>query len=345
MIGPMRIAEIAPPWFSVPPTGYGGIEWVVSLVADGLAERGHDVTLYASGGTVTKARLVSAFEEPPGGAHLGEIFYEAVHAVSAYRDLDQYDIIHDHCGVIGPSIGTFASRPVVHTLHGPFTEMAKRIYRLMSPPLHLVAISESQRAGCPDLNYAGTVYNGIDMARHPFRADKEDWLLFLGRVNREKGPELAVEVAARAGKKLRMAVKMSEAFEQEYWREIVEPRLTGSEDVIGEVMLSEKADLLGRARGVVFPIQWPEPFGLVMVEAMACGTPVIAFAKGAATELIVDGKTGFLVETVEEMVEAVHRLDEISPEECRAHVQANFSAERMVEGYEAVFRTILNQRA
>ncbi|HEX9695719.1 MAG TPA: glycosyltransferase family 4 protein [Actinomycetota bacterium] len=337
----MRIAQICPPWFSVPPTGYGGIEWVVALLADGLAERGHDVTLFASGGSTTKATLVSEFETPPGGAMLGQMWFEAVQAVSAYKHKDSFDVVHDHCGIIGPSIGAnIDGPPIVHTLHGPFTEQAKRYYRLTSPPLHLVAISEAQRAFCPDLNYAGTVHNGIDLAQYPMRVDKEDYLFFLGRINREKGPEIAVEIAARAGMKLKMAVKMSEPFEQEYWREVIEPRLTGNEEILGEVSVEEKAALLAGARATLFPIQWPEPFGLVMTESMACGTPVLAFPNGAAPEVIVDGVTGYLPETIDEMVACIERLDRIDPAACRAHVEKNFGAATMVAGYEQIFERL-----
>lgn len=339
----MKIAEIAPPWFAVPPAGYGGIEWVVALLADGLIERGHDVTLFASGGSITRAKLESAFENPPGGPNIGKAYYEIVHALTAYRRRDEFDVIHDHCGIIGPAIGAHIGRPVVHTLHGPFTEDAKHVYGLLSGPIHVVAISKAQRSFCPGLNYAGTVYNGIDLDRYPFRPKKEDFLLFLGRINREKGPEVAVEVAARAGMKLVMAVKRAEDFEKEYWREVVEPRLTGSEQIIGEISVEEKADLLGRARAVLFPIQWPEPFGLVMTEAMACGTPVVSFTLGAAPEVIAQGRTGFLVQTVDEMVAAVNRVDEIDPEACRAHVAERFSAGAMVAGYEEIFERLLGR--
>lgn len=339
----MRIAEIAPPWFSVPPAGYGGIEWVVALLADGLADLGHDVTLFASGGSVTKAKLHTVFDDPPGGPNIGKVYYDVVHALAAYQCRDEFDVIHDHSGIIGPCIGAHVEQPVVHTLHGPFTDEAKRIYRLLSPPLHVVAISEAQRAGCPELDYAATVYNGIDLARYPFRDTKEDYLLFLGRINREKGPEVAVEVAARAGMKLVMAVKMAEDQEKEYWRTVVEPRLTGSEEIIGEITVEEKADLLGRARAVLFSIQWPEPFGLVMTEAMACGTPVISFAYGAAPEVIADRRTGFLVGTVDEMVAAAGRVSEIDPAACRAHVAERFSAEVMVAGYEEIFERFLGE--
>ncbi len=338
----MRIAEIAPPWFAVPPAGYGGIEWVVSLLADGLVERGHDVTLYATGDSSTKAELISVFDEAPGGAAIGDVYMDVLHAVRAYVDADRFDLIHDHSGVIGPAIGSQCRVPVVHTLHGPFTDKAKAYYRMLSGRLRYVAISEAQRAFCPDLSYAATIHNGIDLTHYPYRERKEDFLLFLGRVNREKGPELAVDVAKRTGRHLVMAIKMAEEPEREYWREVVEPRLTGDEEIIGELTVEKKGDLLARAAAVLFPIQWPEPFGLVMAEAMACGTPVLAFAKGAAPEVIVDGETGFLVDTIDEMCDRVGRLDEISPETTRDHVQRNFSAEVMVRRYERVFAEILS---
>jgi glycosyltransferase involved in cell wall biosynthesis len=338
----MRIAQIAPPWFAVPPLRYGGIEWVVALLADGLSDRGHDVTLYASGGSVTRATLVTVFEEPPGGEAIGDIWHDVLHEGTAYRDAAAYDIIHDHSGLIGCAIGAHVGVPVVHMLHGPFTEQAKQVYRLLSGRIWYVAISEAQRAFCPDLSYAGTVHNGVDVSKYPFRAEKEDFLLFLGRINQEKGPELAVEVAHRTGRKLVMAVKMAESMEQKYWQDVVEPRLDGSEEIIGEITVDEKADLLARAATVLFPIQWPEPFGLVMTEAMASGTPVIAFRNGAAPEVIEDGKTGFLVDTLDEMCEAVERAREIDPRVARAHVEKHFSAEAMVDGYLRAFDRVLS---
>jgi glycosyltransferase involved in cell wall biosynthesis len=328
----------------VPPAGYGGIEWVVSLLADGLAERGHDVTLYASGGSITKADLVTFFEDPPGGAHIGDPWFDVMHAAAAYRDAHAFDVMHDHSGMIGPAIGASSGATVVHTLHGPFVEKAERFYRLVSGRIWLVAISEAQRAFAPDLSYAGTVYNGIDVSRFPFREQKDDYLLFLGRINREKGPEIAVEAAKKAGRRLVMCVKKAERHEQEYWDTHVMPRLSGDEEIIGEVSNEEKAELLSRASGVLFPIQWPEPFGLVMAEAMACGTPVISYALGAAPEVIADGRTGFLVDSFEQLVERIGHLREIAPRACRDHVVAKFSAETMVEGYERVYDDVLSGR-
>lgn len=341
----MRIAEIAPVWFAVPPTGYGGIELVVALLADGLVDRGHDVTLFASGGSLTKANLVSPLAEPPDPVLLGNVWFDAFHTLASFLDAREFDVIHDHSGIIGPALGAMlnGAPPVVHTLHGPWTDPAKRYYRLLDERVHLVAISESQRSNFDEIRYAATVYNGIELDAYPARldrADKDDFLIYLGRANPDKGPAEAVEIAKRAGKPMVMLVKKSEPFEQDYWRSDVAPHLTDDIDVRENVPHEEKADLLARARAMVFPIQWPEPFGLVMIEAMAAGTPVITSPLGAAPELVADGETGFLRSTLDEMVECIDRIDEIDPAACRARVETRFSADAMVEGYLRVFEGV-----
>lgn len=338
----MRIAQLAPPWFPVPPSGYGGIELVVSLLADGLADRGHDVTLFASGGSVTRARLETPMIDPPDPALLGNAWFDAFHAVSAYLHHGEFDVIHDHSGLVGPAIGALldGGPPVVHTLHGPWTGPSRLYYGLLQDRLHLVAISEAQRADNPDLRYAGTVHNGIALDRYRFQARKDRFLVYIGRANPDKGPALAVEVARRAGMPLAMIVKRNEPFERAYWDEMVAPQLNDEVEVYENVDHATKVDLLARATAMVFPIQWPEPFGLVMVEAMACGTPVIACPAGAAIELVEDGRTGFLRDSVDDLAEAVGRAGECSPEACRARVEHHFSAPAMVEGYERIFERI-----
>jgi glycosyltransferase involved in cell wall biosynthesis len=342
----LRIAEIAPPWVSVPPPSYGGIEMVVSLVADGLVDRGHDVTLFASGGSSTKGTLVSPLEKTPDLADMGlSVTDDTIHTLSAYLHADEFDVIHDHSGW-GPAYGALlrGSPPVVRTLHGPWSTDARRFHAALAGLVHLVAISESQKSLNTDLSYAGVVYNGIDLDVYPYREDKEDFLLFLGRCNPEKGPEVAVDVAKKAGKHLKMVVKRAEPAEIRYWERMVEPRLTGDEDITFDVSHAEKVDLLSRAQATLCTIQWPEPFGLVMVESMACGTPVIVPPMGAAPELVVDGETGFVRSDVDEMVETVARLGEISPAACRARVTDNFTADVMVSGYEKVFDQVLSGR-
>lgn len=341
----MRIAEIAPVWFSVPPKGYGGIELVVSLLADGLADRGHDVTLFASGGSTTRARLVSPLEHPPDPALLGNVWYDAYHTLASFLRADEFDVIHDHSGIIGPALGALLpdGPPVVHTLHGPWTEPAKRYYELVHDKVHLVSISKAQRADFDTIRYAGTVYNGIGLDGYPFdvtdMSEKEDFLVYLGRSNPDKGPGLAVEIAKRVGKPMVMMVKKSEPFERDYWDNVVAPQLTDDIEVRENVGHDEKVEVLSRAKAMVFPIRWSEPFGLVMVEAMACGTPVITAPLGAAPELVVDGETGFLRESIDEMAECVGMVGEISPKACRRRVEEHFSAEAMVDGYLEVFET------
>jgi len=338
----MRIALIAPPWYPVPPTGYGGIEWVVALLADGLTDRGHDVTLFAPSGSTTRARLVSPLGESPPPESIGNPWYEASHAVSAYEHGDEFDLLHDHTGPVGVSIGALTECPIVHTLHGPFTPEALMLYGRIARHLWFVAISESQRSlGPPDLRWAGVVYNGIATERYPYREDKEDFLFFLGRADEEKAPDLAVEAARRAGRRLVMCATRKNERERSYWAERVEPLLGDDVEVYGECSHEQKADLLARATALLFPIQWPEPFGLVMTEAMACGTPVVAWHNGAVPEVIDDGVTGFVVESMDELVRAIGRVGELDPRAARARVEERFSAAAMVTGYERAYERVL----
>lgn len=339
----MRIAEIAPPWFPVPPPGYGGIELVVALLADGLAERSHDVTLFASGGSQTKAELVSPLQDPPDPALLGNTWFEAYHALSAYLDADRFDVIHDHSGLVGPALGALQAGqpPVVHTLHGPWTEPARRLYGLLHERIHLVAISQAQQSDNTDLRYAAVVHNGIDLAAYPFVEDKDDFLVYIGRATPDKGPAEALEVAKRAQLPLAMIMKKNEPAEQVYWNEVIAPQLTDEVQVLEHVPHEVKTDLLGRARALIFPIRWSEPFGLVMVEAMACGTPVVACPYGAAVELVEPGVTGYLHESVDELAEAINWVATCSPAACRERVARYFSADQMTAGYERVFEDVV----
>jgi glycosyltransferase involved in cell wall biosynthesis len=231
--------------------------------------------------------------------------------------------------------------PVVHTLHGPWTELTRRYYALIHDHVHLVAISEAQRADNPDVKYAGVVHNGIELDDYVFRAEKDDFLIYIGRANPDKGPGIAIEVARRAGLPLAMVIKKNEPFERTYWDEIVAPLLNDEVEVYEAISHEKKVDLLSRARAMVFPIQWPEPFGLVMAEAMACGTPVVACPAGAAVELVENGITGYLRDGVDDLVDAVASVGNCSPVACRERVEARFSAEAMVIGYERLFAEIL----
>jgi glycosyltransferase involved in cell wall biosynthesis len=273
----MKIAVLAPVWFAVPPTGYGGIEWVVSLLADGLADAGHDVTLFASGDSRTKAKLTSLYPEAPS-ARIGESHTELRHALSCYERSDAFDVINDHSGHLAAALGGAVSTPVVHTVHGPLAGVPGEVYgqiARVSPSTSLVSISLNQRKPCPDLPWIANIPNALDFSLYPVKPHRGDYLLFLGRMSPDKGAHRAVAVAMQTGLPLKLAGKLAEAKEKEYFHEYVEPHLVDGIDYLGEVSHGEKVELLQNARATLFPIEWEEPFGLVMIESMACGLSLI----------------------------------------------------------------------
>ena len=341
----MRIGMIAPPWFPLPPQRYGGIEFVVSLLTEGLVERGHDVTLFATGDSTTQARLSfifahAPFEQIETGGHL-----EVVHSLEAYRLAREFDVIHDHDGLASRAMGSLVHRllgvPVVATLHGPADPVTQQILSSLRDDLAFIAISNYQRIGFPDLHFVGTIPNAIDVEHMAFSAQKDDYFLFIGRMTADKGAHTAIEVANRLGARLIMAGKVNEGPEREYFAASVEPHLSDKVYFRGEVDHDTKVELYKRARCTLFPIQWPEPFGLVMIESLACGTPVIAMRQGSVPEVIEDGRTGFIVDTVDEMVEAAGRLDEIDPAECRLAVERRFGHDSFVAAHEAAYRRLM----
>ncbi len=340
---PLNIALLAPCWLTVPPEGYGGIEAMVARLANGLVERGHDVTLFASGGSDTKAKLESPYEEPPGMAEaVDKPYLEFPHVLHAYDQADRFDVLHDHTFPIGPSIGSRVDKAaVVHTVHGPPAHPSARpIYGRLGDRVHLVAISDFQRELTPEVHYTATVHNGVDVERHPWRDEKEDFLFFVGRMNPEKGVHVAAEVANRLGRRLLIAGKMAEPAEEEYFDAEVKPHLSDDVEYIGQIDDETKLDLFSRAAATLMPIQWAEPFGLVMVESMACGTPVVAWRNGSVPEIVDDGVTGFVADDFDEFVAAVERVDSIDPAECRRVAETRFSIETMVAGYEQVYASV-----
>jgi glycosyltransferase involved in cell wall biosynthesis len=341
----MRIGMIAPPWFPLPPQRYGGIEFVVSLLTEGLVERGHDVTLFASGDSSTRARLHSIFARAPfdqmeNGGHL-----EVMHSLEAYNHADEYDLIHDHDGLASRAMGALVHRltgkPVVATLHGPADPITQLALSPLRDELRFIAISEYQRLGFPDLDFVGTIPNAIDVEHMPFSAEKDDYLLFIGRMTPDKGAHTAIEVARRLDRRLIMAGKVNEGPEREYFASEVEPHLSDNVYFRGEVDHDTKVRLYERARCTLFPIQWPEPFGLVMIESLACGTPVIAMRQGSVPEVIEDGRTGFIVDTADEMVEAFARIGEIDPAECRRAVEDRFGSTAFIAAHETAYAHLL----
>ncbi|HJU57783.1 MAG TPA: glycosyltransferase family 4 protein [Actinomycetota bacterium] len=342
----MRVAQICPPWLAVPPKGYGGIEWVVALLADGLAEAGHDVTLFATGDSRTAAKLEYVYEQAPGSSSINDIVLDTTHTLFSLRDArERFDVLHVHTPFSALAAAVETGIPTVHTLHGSFVSEMKRLYSFVADRVWFVAISQAQRRFDEELRYGGVVYNGIDMDVYALQEQKEDFVLFLGRAAPEKGWRRAIDAAMLAGERLVSAVKIAHWAEQKEWEENVKPVLPPDFEVMGEISQEEKVDLLRRAKAVLFPIDWPEPFGLVMTEAMACGTPVIATPRGSVPEIVEDGVTGWIV-NVEDFptraAERLKRLSEIDPSRCRERVQGLFSKEAMVAGYEGVFERALS---
>jgi len=340
----MRIGIVCPPWLAVPPKGYGGIEWVVALEADGLAEAGHDVTLFATGDSVTKAKLEYVYAQAPGAKLINDIVLDTTHTLFSLRGVrDRFDVIHVHSPFSALAAAVETGVPTVHTLHGSFTPDMSRLFGFVADRAWFVAISEAQKRHDESLRYAGVVYNGIDMDFYSFNTVKEDFVLFLGRAAPEKGWKRAIDAAKLAGERLVSAVKIAHWTEEEEWEKNIKPNLPSDAEILGEIAQEEKVDLLRRAKAVLFPIDWDEPFGLVMTEAMACGTPVIATPRGSVPEVIVDGETGFIVSVEDyarEAAEKLARLPEIDPTAGRERVQRLFSKQAMVAGYERVFEKV-----
>lgn len=339
----MRIAILSPVWFPVPPTGYGGIEWVVSLLADGLVDAGHEVTLFASGDSRTKATLVSVFDEAPS-EKIGLSLPELHHALACYERAAEFDIVNDHSGLPAAAIGGAVATPVVHTVHGPLDGDAGPVYEQVArvaPDVGLISLSLNQRRPKPDLPWVANCPNALDLSAYPAHPHRGDYLLFLGRLSFDKGAHRAIEVARRAELPLKIAGKMREPLEREYFETHVRPKLGWGIEYLGEVSHADKVDLLQNARATLFPIAWEEPFGLVMIESMACGTPVIATRWGAVPEVIEHGRSGLIVDDHLAMADAIEKADRLDPAECRRYVEERYSAERMVADYVAAYERVL----
>lgn len=342
----MRIAILSPAWFPVPPLRYGGIEAVVSLLADGLVEAGHDVTLFASGDSRSSARLVFAFAEAPS-SRIGTTNADLLHALTCFEDAGDFDVINDHSGPLAAALGCAIETPVLHTVHGPTDGEAGVIYRKLAaatPNLRLISLSENQRRPAPELPWAANCPNALDLSAYPVGEPGGEFLLFLGRMSPEKGAHRAIEVARAAGVPLKLAGKCREAAERGYFEAQVAPGLGDEIEYLGEVSPAEKVELLQEARATLFPIAWEEPFGLVMIESMACGTPVLATRRGAVPEVVSDGVGGVIVDDHMEMVAALAAADRLDARVCRRDVEERFSPARMVRDYVAAFDAVAAPR-
>lgn len=341
----MKIAQIAPLVERVPPRRYGGTERVVHALTEELVRRGHDVTLFASGDSLTSAKLHAPYPRSLREAHLKDIYganvWTLLNIGTAFEMQKQFDILHDHNGYIGLPIANMAERPSVITMHLPFTPEMRRIFRAFRTPF-VATISKAQSHPAPDLHYAGTVYDGLRMTHYPFSEKHDGYLLFVGRIAMDKGVHYAIEVAQELNLPLVIAAKLN-SWDRPYYQEYVEPFLSEEIRWIGEVDEAQRNDLMSKAMCFLHPVTWQEPFGLTLIEAMACGCPVVAFDKGSIPEIVKHGETGFVVRTIEEMFEAVEKIEEIDRAHCREYALETFNEKTMTDGYEEIYRKILNK--
>jgi glycosyltransferase involved in cell wall biosynthesis len=324
----------------VPPPLYGGTEEVVDHLARGLDRAGHDVTVFTTGDATVPVRRRWVYDTPPEAMNVTAP--ECRHVQAAYEELSGCDIIHDHT-LIGPiwSAAVGSDVPVVTTVHNPFTDDSRPLYVDIARHAAVVAISHDHRSTAPEVPVAAVIHHGLDADRFKVGAGAGGYLLFVGRLAPEKGAREAVEIARQAGMPLRIAAKMRAPDEQAYFAEEVEPLLGHGVEYLGEIGTAERDRAYGEAIALLNPITWAEPFGLVMIEAMACGTPVVGFPAGAAPEIVTDGVTGFLVDDVDGAAEAVGRISSIDRGVCRQWFEEHFSADRMVADYVRLYERIL----
>lgn len=342
----MRIAQVAPLYERIPPQLYGGTERVVSYLTEELVRLGHDVTLFASGDSITRARLEAmcsrALRLDP---HCCDPLAHHVRMLGrVYQRAQEFDVVHCHTDYLGLPLTRFSPTPTVITLHGrlDIRDIAPLYYEYAEVPL--VSISDAQRIHLPLANWAGTVHHGLPLALYPFQPYPGSFLLFLGRISPEKCPDSAIRVACRAGVPLRIAAKVDKV-DREYFEAKVRPLLAHPlVEFIGEVDEQQKRQLLGEALALLFPIDWPEPFGLAMIEALACGTPVIARPRGSVPEVLRDGSTGLFCETEEGMVEAVQRVSMLDRTTCRQEFEQRFSVSGMARRYLEIYRMVMSTR-
>lgn len=335
----MRIGLIAPPWLPVPPPSYGGTEQVLDTLARGLQDTGHDVVLFTTGDSScpTPRRHVYPKAERD---RLGDTVPELFHTLCAYEALADRDVIHDHT-IAGLLVADrLGGPPVVATAHSAFSEELVKIYSTVQERVSIVAISADQAARAPDLTISRVIHHGLDADAFSIGSGTGGYLLFLGRMSPDKGAHIAAQVARAANRRLLIAAKLQSPLEQHYFDEQVAPLLGDDVIHLGEVDGTMKRDLLEGAEALVNPIRWPEPFGLVMIEALACGTPVITFPEGASPEIVEHGKTGFLCGDESEMVQALGCVDQVDRRVCRRSFEERFSARRMVQSYLDLYREL-----
>lgn len=337
----MRIAMLSPIAWRTPPRHYGPWESVVSLLTEGLVARGHEVTLFASGDSLTAGALYSVC---PRGYEEDESLipkvWECLHIAEVFERAGEFDLIHNNFDFLPLSYSGLVDTPVLTTIHGFSSPGILPVYKKYNQNTYYVSISDADRS--PELDYIDTIHHGIDLREFDFKAQPDEYLLFLGRIHPDKGIAEAIKIARACGKKLLIAGIIQD---EGYYQGQVVPQLEkGRVEYLGSVGPAERNSLLGGARAMLHPIHFDEPFGLSVIEAMACGTPVIAFNRGSMPELIVHGKNGFLVDSLEAGIKTVSQLGKIDRSFCRRHVEKYFTADRMVEEYIEVYKRILKEK-
>jgi glycosyltransferase involved in cell wall biosynthesis len=337
----MRIAIVAPPWVAVPPVGYGGTEVVLDGLARGLLAAGHDVLLFTTGDSTCPVPKASVFEEACG-VGIGGAVTELRHVIHAYEAASGYDIVHDHT-LVGPIYSErFSKLPVVTTNHGPFDGELHDYYRAIGDRVPIIAISDHQASMAPDIAISAVIHHGIDVDKFTMGSGDGGYALFLGRMSPDKGVHNAVRIARKAGVPLKIAAKLHEQPEYDYFNEYVRPLLGGNIEYIGEVGGAVKRQLLSEAMCLLNPMQWHEPFGMVMIEALSSGTPVVATPRGAAPEIVDEAVTGFLRTGEEGLAAALLRVEELDRSACRKAAEGRFSLQPMVAGHVALFERVLS---
>jgi glycosyltransferase involved in cell wall biosynthesis len=339
----MRIAQIAPVIENVPPRKYGGTERMVYALTEELVKRGHKVTLFASGGSKTSARLFPLFPTAVREMNVEDLYgcnwARLLGAGLPYQYQDEFDIIHDHNEPLSVPIAHLSQTPVVMTLHGAFITQNQKLYEKLNRP-YLVSISRAQIPPGSKVNHIATIHHGFAMDDYPFSDKAKDYLLYVGRISPEKGVHNAIAVAKKVKKQLILAAKL-DTKDIDYFKEKIEPELNDQILWIGEVNEEQRNYLMSHALCFLHPIEWAEPFGLTLIEAMACGAPVIAVGKGSIPEIVQHGTTGFVVDSIEEMAQAIKHVDEINRRTCREYTLQYFNSERMTDEYEMVYKAIL----
>jgi glycosyltransferase involved in cell wall biosynthesis len=342
----MRIAQVAPLYESVPPKYYGGTERVVSYLTEELVRQGHEVTLFASGDSETRAHLVACSRRSLRlDKHCqDQMAHHIVMLERVFQRVAEFDVVHFHVDYLHFPLSRRQAIAQVTTLHGRLDIPDLVPLYHCFPEMPIISISNAQREPLSWANWQGTVYHGLPADLYRFRPEAGEYFAFLGRISPEKRVDRAVEIARRLGRPLRIAAKVDRV-DREYFQSVVEPLLRDPLiDFVGEIGEGEKDEFLGNAYALLFPIDWPEPFGLVMIEAMACGTPVIAYANGAVPEIMEPGHTGFIVEELADAVEAARRIPELSRARCREVFDTRFTAERMARDYVGIYERIIRQR-